>query len=238
MSHGLPLQDPFTLPTSFPQAYGEESQQEDEEVIPAQAVSPNCNLRQPCSTGWKLAYVIFGDQTTGIYYNWYDFSFCWVHMKLSIFQGILVSISWIATLTVVVGSHGIMAMRPMTKPRSLGNFTWKLVLYHILLSMVVFLPPQSPWHSIWHLNAALPMFKVAHFCTHHVHRPPLFTVILQVQQVWHLHQPAVQLPLPPPPLYLQPAALPASLSQPHTLPTQTMFFVVIVGCNPGVFTSR
>jgi hypothetical protein len=57
--------------------------QEEEEVIPGppQAVIPDHNLCQHRSSGGKLAYVIFGDQTTGIYYNWYDFSPCSVHIE-------------------------------------------------------------------------------------------------------------------------------------------------------------
>lgn len=40
-----------------------------EDYIPA--ATPDRNLRQPRSSSGKVAYVVFGDHTTGIYYNWY-----------------------------------------------------------------------------------------------------------------------------------------------------------------------
>ena len=66
--YGLPLlQDPFIHTPSL-----QVDDLEEEEVVSA-VPSPDRDLRQPRSSGGKLAYVIFGDQTTGIYYNWYDF---------------------------------------------------------------------------------------------------------------------------------------------------------------------
>lgn len=61
-----PLEDPFI--------YTPSPHNEEEEVISSQVVIPDRDFRQPRSSGGKLAYVIFGDLTTGVYYNWYVFS--------------------------------------------------------------------------------------------------------------------------------------------------------------------
>jgi hypothetical protein len=71
--YGSPLQDAFIY-TPFVQAHNEEGGQEEQVADSPPVVSPDRDLRQSRSSGGKLAYVIFGDQTTGVYYNWYDFS--------------------------------------------------------------------------------------------------------------------------------------------------------------------
>jgi hypothetical protein len=90
--YGSPLLQDAFIHTPFLQAHNDS---EEEEVVSALVIIPNRDLRQARSSGGKLAYVIFGDQTTGIYYNWYDYKFptCRVLIKLLIFQGIPVSIS-------------------------------------------------------------------------------------------------------------------------------------------------
>lgn len=72
VSYGSPLQDPCIRGTTSLQGHNEEGLQEEDNVISALVIIPDRDLRQPRSSGGKLAYVIFGDQTTGIYYNWYD----------------------------------------------------------------------------------------------------------------------------------------------------------------------
>jgi len=78
--YGSQLQDPFLHASSL-QTHKEEGWQEEEKIVTA-LVGPDRDLRQLRSSGGKLAYVIFGDQTTGIYYNWYDFPSCQVYIKL------------------------------------------------------------------------------------------------------------------------------------------------------------
>ena len=83
--YGSPLlQDSFVYNRYF-QAHNEE-----EEVVSALVVEgPDRDLRQPRSSGGKLAYVIFGDQSTGVYYNWYDFPFVEYTFKLIYFKEFL-----------------------------------------------------------------------------------------------------------------------------------------------------
>ena len=40
---------------------------------PSRAAGPDRDICQPFSSGGKLAYVVFGDENTGVYYNWYVF---------------------------------------------------------------------------------------------------------------------------------------------------------------------
>ena len=81
-----PIEDPFTC-TPSPQVHNEQSCQElEEEEVSSLVIIPDCDFCQACTSGGKLAYVIFGDQTKGGYYNWYVFiSSYWV-IVVKIFQ--------------------------------------------------------------------------------------------------------------------------------------------------------
>lgn len=71
------------------------SQNEDGLSIPPpsqQLAIPNRDVRQPPSTAMELAYVIFGDHTTGIYYNWCGFSSL-ITPKLTLLPGMHVATS-------------------------------------------------------------------------------------------------------------------------------------------------
>jgi len=63
---------------------------EDRLSVPPPSQPPN---RQPQSSTGKLAYVIFGDQTTGVYYNWCSFSSLSITVKLTLLLGMHVATS-------------------------------------------------------------------------------------------------------------------------------------------------
>ena len=70
-----PIEDPFTYTPSPNNDPVEVIEQEEVissllDVISSQVVIPDHKIRQERSSGGKLAYVIFGDRTTGVYYNW------------------------------------------------------------------------------------------------------------------------------------------------------------------------
>jgi hypothetical protein len=233
VSYGSPLQDPF-IHTSFVQAYNEleEGWQEEDEVISTLGVSPpNRELRQARSSGGKLAYVIFGDQTTGIYYNWYDLSSCWVHIKLKFSRN---------SCEYKLNSYSHSGSR---KPRYYGYATYNEAIAawaFYLENRVVPFPPLDGGISA----TPVPSAPLAQPMTPQRNRQPnvQFNALGSSPTPGSPSRASFASPparstiiSSPPPLSSQLS----SLSPRHTLPIQqTTFFIVMVGYNPGVFASQ
>ncbi|KAF8816260.1 hypothetical protein BYT27DRAFT_7077625, partial [Phlegmacium glaucopus] len=184
---------------------------------PLPASPPDRDLRQPRFSRGKVAYVIFGDQTTGIYYNWNSCEY-----KLNSYSHIgdwkpryygyatydEATVAWAFYLETRIVPHSPSDGGVSTTPVPLAQ-------------------PMTPQRSCHPFSYPSPSLR--NLPTPAEHGSPSQASSVASSQA------RSRITSPPPPLYSQLAPL----SQSYTLPIhQTAFFVVIVGYNPGVFASQ
>ena len=224
--YGSQLQDLFLHGSSL-QTHKEEGWQEEEKIVTA-LVGPDRDLRQLRSSGGKLAYVIFGDQTTEIYYNWYDFPSCQVYIKL-----IKLSRN---SCDYKLNSYTSCGNK---KPRFYGYGTYdeaQNAWDFFQNTQIIPLSPVDGGVSATLVPSAPPITPQRNrLCN--VQSRPFSYASPSSPSLPTPGQPSgmalaspITSPLLPPPLYSQSTAVQQT--------AETKFFVIIVGYNPGVFTSQ
>jgi hypothetical protein len=208
---------------------------------PVLVAGPDRDICQTLSVGGKLAYVVFGDKTTGVYYNWY------------------VSISLIAGVTYNMCRHACnhklnsFAQASSRKPCFYGYATHEEAetawAFYIETGIIPHSPveggvsatpvpqaqPVTPKRNRRRcLNVQGSAVSAANASSHLTSNSPM-PDSLDFNRV--ASSPGGRTVLPP--LY---AELPP-LSQPRILTVarraeEALFFIVTVGYNPGVYTAR
>jgi len=250
------LQSPFAPRVASPESCSEDAYWQEEaqltwddaafsNLTPPAPASPDRNSRQPRSSGGKLAYVVFGDQTTGVYYNWY------------VFFILLITFETHAMMRVAC-NHKLnhYAQASFQKPRFLGYASYEeaeSAWAFYLETRIIPHPPADGGVSATPVPLAQPTTPQRNRGRYYnlqgspipavSSRPPHYPLIPAHRgsptPVRGASSPARSNVTSPPPLYAQ---LPP-LSQPRTLTVarraeEASFFVVIVGYNPGVYAAR